>query len=85
MKASEFVKSWKDERDDYLVHLFAGSGAAGKQLLRMELGEEQLNRMWQLMDIRTLEIRSFETTSSGERSLTLSMRFKHKVPRWSGG
>ena len=57
MNAQEFVASWRDERDRYLVSLFAGSsGLAGKQLKEMGLSDSQIAQMWLLLDTITSDV-----------------------------
>ncbi|WP_282296453.1 hypothetical protein [Stenotrophomonas sp. PS02289] len=56
MDASEFVSSWKEERDDQLVSMFAGSGATGQLLQGMQLSEEQVNQLWHLLNVATTDL-----------------------------
>ncbi|MFC3552526.1 hypothetical protein ACFOLC_16115 [Lysobacter cavernae] len=55
MNAKEFVASWKEQRDDYLASLFAGSGLAGKQLMELGLSDTQTEQIWRLMDTVTTD------------------------------
>jgi hypothetical protein len=56
MNTQEFVASWKQERENYLVSWFGDVQRGGKQLESMGLSDTQKEQMWQLLDTITTDI-----------------------------
>ena len=56
MNAKDFVANWKEERDNYLISVFSGSGLAGKKLKEMGLSHPQIEQMWQLLEATSTDI-----------------------------